>query len=370
MAQAPWSHVIPKGNAAKGRMLEALLSQRAAAPAMFLPPPPPAQPPVAATAATLERPKQPEWTCNRCKTTNWLSRKACRDCGSSRSPGKSKPKERRRTRNPSRETRKKDPKEAERQSTSSAMDLEDDNSDDDAWSTMSHAQLKQELQSTELILKQLKDKDAPRAVSELSDRLASIRKALRDKMPDGQRMQHLTSALKKQDKYTESRRLLISDLTSQLAEAQAALSESESKEAELQKEVAALKTQFASDTVLDSPPGVVLTPTQVDMAVAVSVQDLQKQLLTSPKAEDIMTAVQSAMQSFASRLLPDLLPSKEGPAAEEPTQAATAAELQQAGAPVGPQPPDHYGACDKMPADTPGPYAKAAAAKPKGLPSA
>ena len=241
--------------------------------------------------------------------------------------------------------------------------------EDEPWANLTHAQLKAELQSTDVILRQLKDKDAPKAVEELTARQASLRKALRDKMPDGQRVQHLVAALKKQEKYSESRRSLLEELQSQLAEAKDQLAASEEKEQELQKELSALKSQIASDTVPDTPAPSSVTPTQIDMAMTVSCQDLQKQLLTSPKPEDLASVVQQAMQSFVSRLFPDLLPNAADKAlADAPTQVATEVELQQAGAAAKALPTDHYGACDKLPGEPVGPYAKAGAqAKPKGV---
>ena len=304
-----------------------------------------------------------------------MSRRSCRDCARSRSTGQSsRGKEQRRTRSPSRERRQKESKsdKSDKPAAQTGMEVDDMDDEQEAWQGWTHAQLKAEEQSTELLLRQLKEKGSTRASEEMSQRLASVRRALREKMPDGQKLQHLTASLRKQEKYSEGRRTLIEDFKMQLQQAQQQLEESEQKEEELQKDITAVKAQLAGETQLDTPQLASVTSEQLNLAVAVSCQDLQKQLMSTNKQEDMLTAVRKAMQCFAQRLFPDvaLAVEMEAPSSEAATQAVTAAELAQAGAVQQAGPPDRHGACDKAATETPGPYGKASSpAKAGGVTS-
>ena len=86
----PWEPVLPKGHAAKTRMLKSMLSQWPAVgaypvPAFVMPPQPPSSlsPPPQPVREAGDKKKRKEWVC-KCKTSNWESHSSCRDCGKER----------------------------------------------------------------------------------------------------------------------------------------------------------------------------------------------------------------------------------------------------------------------------------------------
>ena len=85
-ASIQWQHVIPRSSAAKGRMLQELLSVRHAPPAFWM-----SGNASRGASSVRTSPKsaqssgRSEWNRSECGKNNWTSRTSCRGCGRDRS---------------------------------------------------------------------------------------------------------------------------------------------------------------------------------------------------------------------------------------------------------------------------------------------
>ena len=220
----PWEPVLPKGHAAKTRMLKSMLSQWPAAgaypvpgyppmPAFVMPPQQPSSmsPPPQPVRETGDKKKRKEWVC-KCKTSNWESRSSCRDCGKDRpSAGSSKRQDRSRDRRPAKTSerapsvgraRQEDSKRAVSGRDSDDMDTEFLDCEENPWAGMTTSAMKAEVVRLQGVIQILKSHSL--SVDEAQQKLQKLRGHMRAQMPEEQRVQSLKAQRKKKAKRRET----------------------------------------------------------------------------------------------------------------------------------------------------------------------
>ena len=245
---------------------------------------------------------------------------------------------------------------------------------DPLWASMTIAELKTQANHLETLSKQLKQANLQSAYDEVQDKLHLLRTYTRSRLPVCQRLDHLSSLLKRNTKAREGLEAKHAELEQQLQEVLGKLAENKEEEASLSKQLEEEKLALVPDTQVDTPvpPGASLA--HIQDAVAKAKEDLTLslgkvepanfQVQFGPLLDQALQQVVHALapsNSLSKPLSPEELAKAAGGDGAAATLPATEGELATALAPASaPQVSDSYGACPKLAAALPSPYSKGA----------
>ena len=363
---AAWQFVLPKGKGDKEKMLQQLWSDLRTG---ELP---------GRKKEQQQQPRsapQPEWSCPKCKTTNWMSRITCRQCKESKdAPAKAN----RKTRSPRNGKSPAPPLPPPKPSADEDMDVESAADGSEMFADLPIGELKQEAQRMEMLLKTLKSSRLD--TEEVQERLDCLKKCIRSKLSTGQQLDSLSAQLRKQVKSREALEQQKDDMLKKLRELNIKLDDAKAMETTITKQLEEAKQALAPDTLLDGDTSSDMIQQQVH---TVCEEFSSKAGLGSDtQSLAFKNHMEHALKSLAARLIPDPAQKELGkgmdltgdtlPATAEQLQAQGLAQQQQQQqqqllqSPLGP-PPSAVATGDKAAEDAENaiPEGYGAALKPK-----